>query len=150
MARGVTLTRYGESKYFIPNRGDGWRIRIVASDAENMPAEIFGHQNRLVDPHTGLTGREFCFVCSPEDLVVYPVGQPATLQTPPYYRLDTIDVVVASRQIGLALWAQVETRVCALVEALNRKDRLAAEQAARCGDPLTSPETSESSVSVSV
>ena len=142
MARGITLTRSGEQKVFVPNRGDAWRIRIVASDAENMPNEVFGHRYGLRDAHTGLEGLDFCFVASPEDLVLYPANEPNVAQTPPYFRLDTIDVVVASRKIALDLWEEVQARVCALVEALNRKDRLVVEETSRCGDPLTEEESS--------
>jgi len=144
MARGITLTREGEVKVPITNRGDGWRMRIVASDAESMPNEVFGHRLRLIDAHTLLQGTDFCFVASPEDLVIYPVGAPDPTQTPPYFRLAYIDVVVASRAVAERLWDEVQEQVCILVEALNRKDRLRVEEVSRCGDPVAVVESSMS------
>ena len=85
-----------------------------------------------------------------EDLVVYPVAEPDPLQTPPFFRLAVIDVIVASRTIATMLWDEVSERVCILVDALDKKDRLKVEESLRCGDPVTTPEISESSMSESV
>lgn len=136
MARGISLRRYEESAAYIPNHGDAFRIVIEAYDASLMPEEIFGHQKRVIDPWTGEEGEDFCFVCSPEDLVVYPANEPDPVQSPPFYRKSKIDVIVASRDQALELWDAVQTRVCELVEALNRKDIVQVAEETRCGDPL--------------
>ena len=147
-ARGITLTRSVESIEAIPNRGDGFRIQIVASDGELMPDEIFLFKENLFDPITLVTGEEFIAITSPEDLVCYPVDAPVINSLPPFYRKSTIDVIVGSRSVAISMWEAVNTRVCELVNALNRKDRLIEEESVRCGEPAES--TSESSVSVSV
>lgn len=148
MARGISLRRYEESKTFIPNRGYAFRVVIEAYDGELMPDEVFGHQRTLVDPWTGLSGENFCFVCAPDDLVIYPVGTPNPTQQPAFYRKARIDVVVASRDLALELWEAVHTRVCELVEALNRKDKLILAETTRCGDAAVEESVSQS-VSVS-
>lgn len=148
--RGITLTRSAESIQAIPNRGDGFRIQIVASGGDMIPNEVFLFRQNLLDPITGLTGDEFCAVTSPEDLVTYPIGEPAVTASPPFFRKDTIDVIVGSRKVADDMWTAIKTRVCELVDALNRKDRLVVEETFRCGDPEeTTSESSESSMSVS-
>lgn len=150
MGRGISLRRYEESKVFIPNRGDSFRVVIEAYDNELMPAEIFGHQRTLLNPWTGLEGEDFCFVCAPDDLVVYPVGNPSPTQQPAFYRKARIDVVVASRDIALEMWEAVKKRVCELVAALNRKDQLVQAETTRCGDDVVIEESQSVSASVSV
>jgi hypothetical protein len=147
-ARGVTLTRYGEKKVAIPNRGDGWRIIIEATDNEMMPAEIFGFQRVLKNAATALEGDEFYFVCSPEDLAL-PVDNPNPADARPYFRKSKIDAIVGSRATADELWEAVSTRTQNLIDALNRKDRMKAEETQRFGDPLTSDE-SMSSISQSL
>lgn len=144
-ARGITLTREIESLVPIEGRGDGFRIRITASLAEMMPNEVFLFRENVLDPVTGLTGDEFCAVASPEDIVNVPIGTPNVGDSPPFFRKAVIDVIVGSRKIAEDLWDAVKERVCALVDALDRKDRLAVVDVFRCGDPVTEPPTSISS-----
>lgn len=146
--RGITLTRSKESIEAIDNRGDGFRVQIVASDGLMMPEEVFLFKQNLLNPKTGMTGEEFCAVASPEDIVCFPVDAPKTGQSPPFFRKDTIDVIVGSRKTVLDLWDAVKKQVCELVLALNRKDRLVVVETTRCGD--TEDVTSESSTSVSL
>ncbi len=148
MARGITLTRSAESIEAIENRGDGFRIQIVASAGLMMPNEVFLFKQNLINPNTGVTGDEFCAVTSPEDLVCFPVDAPKTGQSPPFFRKDTVDVIVGSRKTAQDLWEAVKDRVCELVLALNRKDQLVNIDSHRCGD--ADPTTSESSMSVSL
>ena len=88
--------------------------------------------------------------CAPDDLVIYPVGTPNPTQQPAFYRKSRIDVVVASRDLALELWAAVEKRVCELVDALNRKDQLVQAETTRCGADLVVEESQSVSTSVSV
>ncbi len=153
-ARGITLTREKEKLVPIENRGDGFRLRITASAADMMPNEVFLNKENLLDPVTLLMNTEFCAVTSPEDLVNVPIGEPDPLDSPPFFRTAVIDVIVGSRALAEGLWNEVRERVCELVDALNRKDRLVVAETIRCGDPEETPSISvsesESSVSVSV
>lgn len=144
MPRGISLRRYGESKTFISNRGDAFRIVIEAYDNDLMPAEIFLHQQTLLDPWKNVQGEDFCAVAAPDDLVIYPVGTPRPTQQPAFYRKARIDVVVASRDLALQLWDAVQARVCNLVAALNKKDQLIEEETFRCGETDTEQSVSQS------
>lgn len=149
MARGITVRRLEEQGVDIPHLGRAFRVKIVAFDNELMPAEIFLHQKRLVDPYTSQQGSDFIAVCCPQDLVEFPVNEPAVTQQPAFYRLDTIDVIVASRAQALEMWEAVRSRVCVLVDALNRKDELEVKEDYRCGDALPTDESASVSSSAS-
>jgi len=151
MARGISLRRYEEQKVYTPQiKGYSFRIVIDAYDAEMMPEEIFGHQQTLLNPSTGVYGEDFCFVCAPDDLVKYPVDEPNPTQSPAFYRKSRIDVLVASRSIAISLWEAVQERVCGLVDALDRKDILVLTETSRCGADLIIEESASESVSTSV
>src|SRR5262249_612577 len=94
---------------------DTFRVRILASDANRMPNEIFGHQRSIIDYDTNATLDEFCFVCSPLDLVTYPAGSPNPDQFPAFFRKDTIDILVPGVTMAADVIADVEAQVCRLV-----------------------------------
>jgi hypothetical protein len=149
MARGISLRRYEESTTFILNRGNAFRVRIEAYDNEGMPAEIFLHQKRLLDAEKQVEGEDFCAIAAPDDFAKYPVNTPTPTQVPPFYRKKEIDVLVESREQALELWSLINTRVCALVEALNKKDILTEAATTRCGDDLTDSSSASASTSAS-
>ena len=150
MARGITLTRLQETLTPFDNRGDAFRLQIIASANTMMPKEVFGFRDNLLDPITGTTASEFSFVTSPEDLVTLPIGVADVTASPPFYRKDTIDVLVASRLIAEQMWDEVHIRVCELVDALDRKDKLSTIETVRCGEPEATSESVSQSVSQSV
>lgn len=150
MARGITLTRLQETLVPFDSRGDAFRLQIIASLNTMMPKEVFGFRRNLLDPILGTTAEEFCFVTSPEDLVTLPIGAAAATASPPFYRKDTIDVLVASRLIAEQMWEEVHTRVCELVDALDRKDKLSVVETIRCGVAEPTSESVSQSVSASI
>lgn len=125
MAYRIKLTPYMPE--IIKFKGvDSFRVRIVASDAEDMPAEIFGHQQTLLDPDTQTTVDEFCFVCSPYDLTAYPINTPAVDQSPAFFRKDTIDILVPGVEMAQEVITQVTEQVTHLIVLLNKLDELEA------------------------
>lgn len=132
--RSITLTRAQTSTVFIPYRGDGFRLQITASDAVNMPAEVFAHFRRLVDPETGRMTDEFSHVCSAFDLTVYPANEPDPSQFPQYFRTATVDILLPSLQAVEEGWKAINLEVRELVRALNRLDRLVVAETIRHED----------------
>lgn len=143
MARGVELTRMVEQQVPTAQYGDAFRIRIVVSRASDIPEEIFLFKADLLDPHSGLSVPHFETVCSPEDLVTYPVGEPNLQQQPSFFRLSVIDVLTPSRRHADFLWSSVRTAVCNLITALNLKETLLVQDTAVCGE-LTDESISDS------
>ena len=110
--RGVTLLRQPQERLFVPNRGEGFRLRIVASDAVDMPAAIFLHQKTLVDPYQsgGTVQDEFVCICSPFDLTIYPENEPATGQFPAFFRKSVVDIILPSMDTAADAWNAISTR----------------------------------------
>ena len=82
MARGISITRDAQLRAFVLNRGDAFRLRVTAHDAETMPVQIFVHEKRLINPYTGDTIDDFTHIASPFDLLLYPVGAPDAAAAP--------------------------------------------------------------------
>ena len=120
---------------------DTFRVQIVASDGENVPNEIFGHQRTLVDPLTSEYQDEFCFVCSPYDLSIYPANEPDPEQFPQFFRKDTIDILVPGIEIAQEVITEVQEQVCHLITLMEKLDELEAAAPVWCPSP---PEDSSS------
>lgn len=138
--RGISLTRYEQERAFIKNRGDAFRLKIVAHSARMMPSAIFLHQRRLIDPHEGATCDEFVTVASPFDGTIYPINEPDPHQMPQFFRKDTIDILVPSQDAAMTVSATIQRYVCQLVESYNQMDTLLEMETIRCGAPLDAPE----------
>lgn len=120
---------------------DYYRVRITASDAENMPNEIFVFQKTLVNAATEETQDEFVCVAGPFDITSYPVGSPADDQTPPYFRLAEFDVLLPSSSLAVEFIADVQAQVNALINALRSLDRLLEGAAIWCPSAPTTTTT---------
>jgi len=113
---------------------DSFRVQITASDAEDMPNEVFGHKRTLVDPETNDYQDEFAFVCSPYDLSLYPANEPDPEQFPPFFRKATIDILVPGIEMAQDVITQVEEQVCHLVTLMGKLDELEEGTAVWCPD----------------
>lgn len=139
--RGISLVREEIAREFVKNRGDVFRIRITAKDNVLMPKHIFAHQKWLVNPYDGTEADEFCFIASPFDSTIYPIGQPDPNQFPPFFRKDQIDVLVPSTEDAETVWDTIHLHVCNLAEAYNRLDALVEVETVRCGGVLESTDS---------
>lgn len=140
MTYRIKLTPYTPSIVKLDGR-DTFRVRIVASDGEGMPNEIFGHQRTLVNPDTLEYQDEFVFVCSAYDLSIYPAEEPSESQSPAFFRKDTIDILVPGVEMAAEVIAEVQAQVCHLVVLLEKLDELEALPPVWCPSP---PDSSSS------
>jgi hypothetical protein len=107
MTRRIRLKVY-QSRYRLMgdvNVIDGVRLRIEASDAEDMPNKIFAYLLMPMKPSTLERVGNFDHVCSPVDLEEYPEDEPLANVEPAFFRLDYIDIEVRS-QTELDKWLQ--------------------------------------------
>jgi hypothetical protein len=135
-SRGITLLLQPQERVYVPNRGEGFRLRVTATDAVDMPAEIFLHQTRLVDPVEAVSGDEFMCICSPFDLTIYPAQEPDLLQFPQFFRKSVLDVILPSQAVAEESWLAIYGEVNGLIEALNKLEYLLPGESVRCGEPL--------------
>jgi len=103
---------------------DTFRVKIVASNATDMPVEIFGHQRTPIDPATSTYQDEFVFVCTAYDLSTYPANTPDMSQDPPFFRKDTMDILVPNIVAGNKVIEEVKAQVHILVADLFKLDAL--------------------------
>lgn len=135
--RGISLRRLQPERTFTANRGDTFRIKIYAENAEGLPNEIFLFEKTLVDPETETTADHFVTVCSPYDLTIYAANAPTEGQFPAFFRKSSIDVLVANSAMAEHVWTSVRGAVDELIAAMDRLDVLVEVETVRCGDPIT-------------
>lgn len=126
MAYRIKLTPYTPEIVRFKGR-DTFRVRIVASDATDMPNEIFLHQKTLVNPNDGSTQDEFVAVCSPYDLSIYPANTPAAEQSPAFFRKSEIDILVPGVEISSDVITSVMEQVSHLISVMNSLDEMEAQ-----------------------
>lgn len=141
----IKLTPYAPE--LVRRKGrDTFRVKVQASDAANMPNEIFGYQRTLLDPHTGEQLDEFCFVCSPFDLVTYPANEPRAGQLPAFFRKSYVDILVPGLQTVQETLDEIEQQVCHLVTTLKTQCEVAALEPYWCPAPPPDAEPDDSSI----
>jgi hypothetical protein len=105
-----------------------FRLVCLASNAVNMPTEIFGHQKTLVDPATGAQQDEFSFICSPYELSIYPAGEPNPTQSPAYFRKAEIDILLPTVRMFEDTKAEINSQVQRLLTLLSSLDNLVLDE----------------------
>lgn len=111
-------------RYFVANVVDGYRFRIVASDENLMPKEIFRYYRYPANALTGALVDECTGVCSWMDLEELPTGEPRDTDCPQAYRLSYVDQVVESKHAALEAWELYQQDVRLLKETLDFGDTL--------------------------
>lgn len=134
-----TVSRYNY------NSTDGIRVRIEATDAENMPNKIFAYLLLPLKPGDNERLGAFDHVCSPTDLEEYPEDAPIPDMRPEFFRLDYIDVILRSRTETHAFIRDVAEDVHKLKITLDLMDRMLPGGELWVGGPPASSSSSSSS-----
>jgi hypothetical protein len=132
--RRIKLQPYFQ-KHFVANRTDGFRLRLVAETACQMPTAIFRYLRHPPDAQGGVYD-EFTGICSSPDLEEFPVDEPDPAANPPVFRSNEIDLIFESQQRAEESLALMLTEIAALKETLDAMDVLEAQTAVWIGgDP---------------
>lgn len=91
MNRSITITPYVTSSYVL-RYGDGYRMRIDASNAVGLDEHIFLFLVQPLVPGQTTPTAMFQKICSPRDLVQYPVGDPLADSNPAWFRANSFTV----------------------------------------------------------
>ena len=117
----------------------GFRIALACTRAQGMPNELFAFRLEPVNPAAGVPPRGiFSHVCSPTDLEEFPVGAPYPNASPPWFRLDTVDLVFRSRATADETMQGLLAEITALKGALDALDDLQGQAAVTIGTPASS------------
>jgi hypothetical protein len=119
--------------YFVANRTDGYRLRLVAEEACQMPKEVFRFLRRPADAQ-GNVYDEFTGVCSSADLEEFPVDEPGPADDPAVFRSAEVDLVFESQHRAEEAMTIILAELTALKETLDAQDVLDAQPAVWIGD----------------
>ena len=146
MTRRIKLTRYAANTVDFNNYG-AYRIRIEVTDVEgpDLDSYIFIYKRNPPSAYTDQSCDTFEAVAGPPQLALYPAGEPNPDQGWPFYRLNYVELDVASTDQAESIWKEIQEQVCVLVSAMNRFDNLQAVKDVWC--PSAPPASSTSSVS---
>lgn len=143
MARRIQLTKSETGTVVFGNYG-AYRLRIDVTDFEgnDIDGNVFIYRRNAPSPYTELSTDVFEAVAGPPQLADYPAGAPNPDQGWPYYRLNYVELDVASSAQAESIWNEIEQEVGILIEAMNRLDTLKTTQVVWIPD---APDTSTSS-----
>ena len=125
MEYSVSLQPYAQRVY-IPNTTDVFRIRLVATTAQNMPKEVFRYLQ--VAPQLGAVAPvgEFSGVCSPLELSQLPVAAPDPTAAIPWFRAASVELDFISRAAALETLNRITAEVRNLAKTMRVADDLVA------------------------
>jgi hypothetical protein len=147
MTRRIKLTRYAANTVDFNNYG-AYRIRIEVTDVQgaDLDSYIFVYKRNPPSAYTTQSCDTFEAVAGPPQLALYPAGEPNPDQGWPYYRLNYVELDVASTEQAESIWKEIQEQTCILVSAMNRFDNLQAVEDTWC--PSAPPASSASSASI--
>jgi hypothetical protein len=120
--RGIRYS-YAMSRYRV-NRDDAIRVRFDIIRACEMASKVFAYRMLPLSPRTSETVGTYSHVCSPVDLEEYPEDAPLADQSPEWFRLSYVDVLVRSREEAESFINVIKADINSLYETLNRIDDL--------------------------
>jgi hypothetical protein len=132
--RGVWLRRFSQTHY-TNNYIDGFRFKVVAYGANNMPNSIFRYAREALNAREGSHRLAFDGVCSPSDLEEFPEEAPIVGIFPEFCRLDYADLVFRSQATAEEAWTILVEEVGSLVRTLDTMDVMQAGTDLKIGYP---------------
>jgi len=151
MTRHLQLTRYAPKKILFNNYG-AYRLRIEVTGVEgdDLDEYIFIYKRNPISVYTQQSCDTFEAVAWPPQLSDYPAGEPNPDQGWPYYRLNYVELDVASSAQAEQIWKEIQAEACVLVEAMNRLDDLKSVETVWCPSPPDDPSSASQSESESL
>lgn len=101
-----------------------FRLKCTASDGMYMPDEIFCHERTVVNEALGESQDEFSHIASPYELSIYPTDEPASGQSPAYFRKAVIDILLPSVTLYEDTKTLIQAQVTRLLDLQEKLDAL--------------------------
>lgn len=132
-------TRWVELDRAISVSGPYRRMQVTVSDhAHNMDPGIFLYLALPLKPEATEAEGQCQGVCSPSDLVDWPLNEPNVGDTPPWFRAKTVTYLFSSEAQMEAAWATLLDEVTVLIDTLNSLDTFAWSTTFFVGTPPSS------------
>jgi hypothetical protein len=147
--RRIRLTRYAPTLINFNNYGAyRLRIEVTAVEGPDLDENIFVYRKNPPSPYTTLSTDNFEAVAGPPQMADIPAGEPNPDLNWPYYRLNYVELDVASTEQAEAIWLEIQQETCVLIDAMNRLTQLQAIQDVWCPGPPDSSVSVSTSTSV--
>jgi hypothetical protein len=147
MPRRIRLTRYAATVVNFNNYGAyRLRIEVTAAEGPDLDEYIFIYKRNPPSAYTAQSCDTFEAVAGPSQLATYPAVEPNADQGWPYYRLNYVELDVASTAQADSIWNEIQAEVCVLVSAMERLTKLQAVDDVWCPEPPASPSQSSQSI----
>ena len=125
MTRRICLTRSATTATSYTNYGTyRLRVDVAVATGPDIDANIFVYRRNPPSPYTTLSTDIFEAVAGPQQLAGVPAGAPNPDLSWPYYRLDYIELDVASTAQADSIWAEIQAEVQELLDAMDRLEKL--------------------------
>jgi hypothetical protein len=125
MTRRICLTRSATTTTSNTNYGTyRLRVDVVAVEGPDLDANIFVYRNNPPSPYTTLSTDTFEAVAGPPQLANIPAGASNPDLSWPYFRLNYIELDVASTAEADGIWAEIQAETKELLDALERLSQL--------------------------
>lgn len=126
MARRLKL-----KKYITPNVNyqtlGAIRVRVEASDAEDMDNRVFVWRRDPINPYTSVVLNTFFTVASPVDMEEFPPEEPDPTKAYPFFRRSWVELDFRAVSDANEAWVKIVEVVCNLITALNLLENLELE-----------------------
>ena len=140
--KSLKLQRY-QAQEIQYKKGCAVRLRIVVTDAVNIDPNIFVYLRSPINPHTGETSDILQTIASPYDMEVYPVDDPDSETSYPFYRTSTLELDFPSVTLADAAWTKIIGLTQVLITASKKLDTLSLITEMTIGDD-SAPNPSQS------
>jgi len=140
--KSLKLQRY-QAQEIQYKKGCAVRLRVVVTDAVNIDPNIFVYLRSPINPHTGETSDIFQTIASPYDMEVYPVDDPDSETSYPFYRTSTLELDFPSVTLADEAWTKIIGLTQVLITASKKLDTLSLITEVTIGD-ASAPNPSQS------
>lgn len=125
MTRRICLTRSATTTTSNTNYGTyRLRVDVTAVQGPDLDTNIFVYRRNPPSPYTTLSTDTFEAIAGPSQLANIPAGTPNPDLSWPYFRLNYIELDVASTAEADNIWAEIQADAKNLLEAMNRLEQL--------------------------
>lgn len=128
-----------------------FRLRVEASDPNDTGADpnVFLYQRDPANPYNGEVADLWLGIASVVDLAEYPVGEPNTETTYPFFRLDYVEIDLRATALAEDTWLIIISEVDNLLKILDRMELLVPTSEVYVGDAIVTDNGGSSSSSSS-
>jgi len=99
---------------------DAYRLVVTVKSATGLSPGIFLYLAMPLLPNQTEQEAKFQGVCSPWDLIDAPLNAPDTNADPPWFRYDSVDLILRSTAEADQAWTTITEQVGILLETLER------------------------------